>query len=84
MENNGMQIALWVRIIIVIFCAFVIVLLAAWSIVWDWITQRTRALSNEVLSAARGWAHVASKNLAKLAHHTNRHLGGRPVHPKRV
>jgi len=33
MENNGMEIALWVRIIIVIFSAFVIVLLAAWEIV---------------------------------------------------
>jgi uncharacterized iron-regulated membrane protein len=84
MENNGMQIALWVRIIMVIVCVCAIVLLAAWSIVWEWVTRRTRALSDGVLPAARAWAHVASKNVAKLAHHTNTHLGGRPVHPKKV
>jgi len=88
MENNVMQIPLWVQITVVICCVFTILLLAAWSIVWDWITGRSRALSNKVLSAARGWnirlALVAKKNVAKLAHHTNTHLGGRPVHPKKV
>jgi hypothetical protein len=79
MEN---QIPLWVKIITSICCVFAIFLLAAWSVFWDRIKERSKVLLQEMLPAATKYCtrlvFVAERNVAKLAYYMNRHLAHRP------
>jgi len=84
MENNVMYIPLWIKIIMVVICVGMLVLVAMWSIVWDWIWGRSKALSKKMLSAAARCStrivFVATNNAAKLGHYMNRHFHIRPRH----
>jgi len=79
-----MYIPLWIKIIIAVICFGMIVLVAAWSFVSDWIVERSKALSNRMLSAATRcgprFTFAVTKNAAKLGQYMNRHLGSRPRH----
>lgn len=84
MENNAMQLPLWFQIIAVIVCVGLIVLVAAWSVISDWIVERSKALLNKMLSAAAKcnprFVFAVTKNAAKLGHYMNSHLHIRPRH----
>lgn len=77
MENNAMYIPLWIKIIIAVISIGAIVLLAVWSVVWDWIQERSKALSKKMSSAV---VSAVTNNAAKLGHYMNRHFHIRPRH----
>jgi len=77
MENNAMYIPLWIQIIIAVSSFGALVLLATWSIVWEWIKEHSKALRKKISSAV---VFAATNNTAKLGSFINRHHHIRPRH----